>query len=157
MANGAKHNLAQNSGDPLGLALTISSVYKGVRFTSADALIGSPDNLHVMVDTEVARVLFEGTRAIGIKTLAGQTFYADKEVIPLLWCSQHTQGSHSLGIGPADQLNSFGIPIVKPNDNVGAHLKDHHHIIMSGSRPNSEDERTKHYKNKELQAAARTQ
>ena len=157
LANGAKHNLDQNSGDPLGLALSISSAYKGVRSTSADALTGSPDNLHVMVDTEVARVLFEGTKAIGISTLSGQTFHADKEVILSCGALDTPRVLMHSGIGPADQLNSFGIPIVKPNDNVGAHLKDHHHIVISVSRPNPQDERTKFYKDKEIQAAARRQ
>ncbi|OCT48401.1 glucose-methanol-choline (gmc) oxidoreductase [Cladophialophora carrionii] len=154
-ANGAKHNLDHNSGDPIGLALCISTAYKGVRSTSADALIDAPSNLHILVDTQVARVVFEGTKASGIRTLDGRTIHADKEVILCAGSLDTPRILLHSGIGPAEQLKAFNIPVVKANDNVGAHLKDHHHITIPVIRANPKDERTKFYKSKELQAAAR--
>ena len=155
-ANGAKHNLDHNSGDPLGLALSIATAYKGVRSTAADALVDAPSNLHILVDTEVAQVVMDGTRVTGINTFDGQTFYAEKEVILSAGSLDTPRVLLHSGIGPADELKAFNIPVVKANDNVGAHLKDHHHITIPAIRANPLDERTKYYKSKELQAAART-
>ncbi|KIW62643.1 hypothetical protein PV04_10800 [Phialophora macrospora] len=154
-ANGAKHNPDQNSGDPIGLALGISTAYKGVRSTSADALVDAPSNLHILVNTQVARVVLEGTKATGISTLDGRTIHADKEVILSAGTLDTPRILLHSGIGPAEELKAFNIPVAKANDNVGAHLKDHHHIMIPAIRANPADERTKFYKSKELQAAAR--
>ena len=155
-ANGAKHNPDHNSGDPIGLSLCISTAYKGVRSTSADALADAPNNLHVLVDTEVARIVWEGTKAVGISTFDGQTIYANQEVVLSAGSLDTPRILLHSGIGPADQLKTFDIPIVTANDNVGANLKDHHHITIPAVRTNPKDERTQYYKSKELQAAART-
>lgn len=154
---GTKLNPDHNSGDPTGLAICASTAYRGVRSTAADALAAAPSNLHVLTDTEVSRVVFDGTKATGITTFTGCTIYADKEII--LCCGSLDTPRillHS-GIGPADQLNAFNIPILKANANVGQHMKDHHHITMSYERADNTTERHKFYKNKDLQAAARTQ
>jgi choline dehydrogenase-like flavoprotein len=155
-ANGAKHNPDHNSGNPLGLALCINSAHKGIRSTAADALKDAPGNLHILVDTEVARIVLEGTKAIGISTIGGQNYYASKEVIISCGTLDTPRVLMHSGIGPADQLGNFSIPVVKANDNVGANLKDHHHITIPAALVDPEDdERTKYYKSKELQAAAR--
>lgn len=155
-AHGAKLNLDHNSGDPIGLALSIASAYKGVRSTAADALTDAPSNLHILVDTEVARLVVDGIRVTGINTFDGQTIYAEKEVILSAGTLDTPRLLLHSGIGPADDLKTFNIPIVKANDNVGAHLKDHHHITIPAVRANPSDEREEYYKSKELQAAART-
>jgi choline dehydrogenase-like flavoprotein len=154
-ANGAKRNLDHNSGDPIGLALCISTAYRGVRSTAADALVDAPSNLHILVDTQVARVVLEGTKATGISTMDGRTIHADKEVILTAGSLDTPRILLHSGIGPAEELKAFNIPVVKANDNVGAHLKDHHHIMIPAIKANPADERTKFYKSKELQAAAR--
>ncbi|KIW93463.1 uncharacterized protein Z519_06068 [Cladophialophora bantiana CBS 173.52] len=154
-ANGTKPNPDHNSGDPIGLAACISTAYKGVRSTSADALVGAPSNLHILVDTEVAQVTFDGTKATGIKTIEGRLIQADKEVILSGGALDTPRILMHSGIGPVDELSSFNIPIVQANENVGRHLKDHHHVTIPALRAHHTTERTRFYKSKELQAAAR--
>ena len=156
-ANGAKRNPDHNSGDPIGLSVCISSAYKGVRSTAADALVDAPSNLHILIDTEVARVIFEGKKVVGVSTIDGRTIHANKEVILSCGTIDTPRILMHSGIGPADQLHHFHIEVVKANDNVGAHLKDHHHNMITALRKDPSDERTRFFKSKELQAAARTQ
>jgi choline dehydrogenase-like flavoprotein len=155
LENGTKPNPDHNSGDPIGLAICNSTAYKGIRSTSADALIGAPANLHVLIDTEVARVVFECKRAVGIGTFKDQTIYANKEIILSCGSLDTPRILMHSGIGPADQLEIFNIPILKENINVGQHMKDHHHIMLSFERADGTSERQRFYKNKDLQAAAR--
>jgi choline dehydrogenase-like flavoprotein len=65
---GLKRNLDHNSGDPLGMALYVHSAGDGVRSTAKDLLVDAPNNLVVVKDTPVQRILFEGKRAVGIQT-----------------------------------------------------------------------------------------
>lgn len=155
--NGVAPNLDHNSGDPIGLAVVASSAYKGVRSTAADALIGAPSNLHIVTDSQVARILFDGTKAIGITTLNEERFFARKGVIVCGGSLDTPRILMHSGIGPAGQLEAYGIPIVKANDHVGQHLKDHQHITPTWARADDTTNRHKYYRSKELQAAARVQ
>ena len=157
LANGTKLNPDHNSGDPIGLAVCNSTAYKGVRSTSADALIGAPSNLHILIDTEVARVVFDGKKAVAIRALNGQTIYASKEIILSSGSLDTPRILLHSGIGPAEQLRSFNIPIVKNNPNVGQHMKDHHHVMLGFERADDTTERHRYYRSKEQQAAARAQ
>ena len=156
-ANGVSKNPDHNSGDPIGMSMCISTAHQGRRSTSADTLVDAPGNLRVLTDTEVARVVWKGTQAAGISTFDGQTFYADKEVILSCGSLDTPRILMHSGIGPVDDLKNFSIPIVKANDNVGAHLKDHQHVWLSALQKTPTDFRTEYYKSKELQAAARAQ
>lgn len=156
-ANGAELNPDHNSGNPIGLAACISTAYKGRRSTAADALVDAPSNLHILVDTEVARIVFEGTKAIGISTFQSQTIYADKEIILSCGTLDTPRVLMHSGIGPAEELAKFNIPVLKANNNVGSHMRDHHHMTIAATLPVAEDERTLFYRNKELQTAARSQ
>lgn len=155
--NGAELNPDHNSGDPIGLAMCVSTAYKGVRSTSADALKGAPENLHILTNTEVSRVIFDGTKAIGVATMAGDTINANKEVILSCGTLDTPRILMHSGIGPQDQLDHFNIPIVKANNNVGQHLRDHHHITMLYERADHSSKRQKFYRDKQMQAAARAQ
>lgn len=155
--NGAKLNPDHNDGDPTGLAMCASTAYNGVRSTSADALVGAPSNLHVLTDTEVSRVVFDGTKATGIETFSGRTIHAEKEIILSCGSLDTPRILMHSGIGPEDQLTRYNIPIVKANNNVGQHLKDHHHVVLSFDRADHTSQRQRFYRNKELQAAARAQ
>ena len=145
------------SGNPIGVSAAPSSAYRGIRATAADQLQSAPDNLHILTDSQIARVRFTGKRAEGIETLDGRRFEATKEVV-LSAGSLNTPAilMHS-GIGPADQLRRFGIPIVLENPYVGQHLRDHCHIIPTFRLEEWSRERLDFYRSKELQAAARAQ
>lgn len=71
-AAGHKLNLDHNSGNPLGMAATINSAYKGKRTTAVDLLSGAPDNLVVVTDSPVQRILLQGKKAVGVETQGKQ-------------------------------------------------------------------------------------
>ena len=61
-------NLDLNSGDPIGFGIPPSTVHNGRRVTAANAfLIDKPDELKVVTNALVTRVLFHCNRAVGVE------------------------------------------------------------------------------------------
>ncbi len=99
----------------------------GLRVTTADAYLppgGTPANLTIRSDAEVAEVVFEGARATGVRLVDGTVFRASLVVL-----SAGTYGSPQIlmrsGIGPADHLRSVGVRIRQDLPGVGSNLADH--------------------------------
>ena len=137
-ARGYNINPDVSDGDPIGLVITPLTGFEGERSTAADLLADAPPNLEVVTDAHVARVLFEGTTAVGVALVDGREFRAASEVV----LSAGTIDSAKLlllsGIGPAAHLGDVGIPVVHANEAVGQNMGDHHHILMFfGTRPDS--------------------
>ena len=114
---------------------------KGERCSAAAAYLfpvrGRP-NLTVFTRAEVARVVMEGTRAVGVAYVREGVDYvvqAGREVI----LSAGTFGTPQLlmlsGIGAAEELAALGIAVVRDLPGVGKNLQDHlDHIISYKSR-----------------------
>ncbi|MFB9328697.1 GMC family oxidoreductase [Paenibacillus aurantiacus] len=110
----------------------------GRRVSSSTALLSSgiatPNGfgvngrqLRIFFKTTVLRILFNGQQAIGIEFLKEgkyQRAYANKKVI-LSAGINSPQILMLSGIGPAQQLNEAGIPVIVDNPNVGNRLKNH--------------------------------
>jgi choline dehydrogenase len=85
-------------------------------------------NLRVVTGALVERVLFEGSRAVGVRYRAGsrtEDLRAEREVI---LCAGAVGSPHLLmlsGVGPADHLKRFKIPVVRDLPGVGQNLQDH--------------------------------
>ncbi|KAI0595135.1 hypothetical protein F4775DRAFT_605413 [Biscogniauxia sp. FL1348] len=99
------------------------------RVAHYDRVIGSRPNYHLMTETTVARVLFDGTKAIGVEYLptAGgsiQTVYASKEVIVAAGALHTPQVLQLSGVGPKSLLNSLNISVVADLPGVGTNLQD---------------------------------
>lgn len=81
-------------------------------------------NLTLLPDTLIDRVLFDGARAIGVRTADGRELFAGEVIV-----SGGAYASPAIllrsGIGPGDQLMELGIPIVRDLPGVGEHLLDH--------------------------------
>ncbi len=152
---GAPPNPDHNSGNPIGLSVGASTAYKGLRSTAADALVDPPDNLKILTDKEVARVVFDGTKAIGVETVDSERFFANKEVVLSCGSLDTPRILMHSGIGPKDQLDNFKIPIVYANPRVGQGMRDHHHISLSYQLAEHTTDRQNYYKNKDLQTTAR--
>ncbi|WP_349604808.1 alkyl sulfatase dimerization domain-containing protein [Cupriavidus sp. DF5525] len=95
---------------------------------NAAALNGGRDNLDVMTDTQVLRIVFEGRRATGVLVERGgmqYTLRARREII----LSAGTFGSPQLlmvsGVGPAGHLREHGIDVVFDAPGVGQNLQEH--------------------------------
>jgi choline dehydrogenase len=107
------------------------TVEEGVRASAANAYLRpamNRPNLDVRSKARVLKVLFEGRRAVGVRYEQGGVEHdvrADREVI----VSAGSIGSPQLlklsGIGPAEELRSHGIHVVKDLPGVGENLQDH--------------------------------
>lgn len=108
----------------------------GTRVSAARAFLRpelARPNLTLLLDTNVIKLNFKGTRCIGVKLISGgmeKDIAADKQVV-LTAGSIHTPKLLMLsGVGEARSLRSFGIDVVANLPGVGANLQDH--VIVSG-------------------------
>ncbi|KAI1504046.1 hypothetical protein F5X99DRAFT_68356 [Biscogniauxia marginata] len=99
------------------------------RVAHYDRVIESRPNYHLLTETTVSRILFDGTKAIGVEYLpsAGgsiQTAYASKEVVVAAGALHTPQVLQLSGVGPKSLLNSLNIPVVVDLPGVGTNLQD---------------------------------
>jgi choline dehydrogenase-like flavoprotein len=99
----------------------------GERVSTADAYLpaeGTRQNLFIKADAHAAGIVFEGTRATGVRLTDGSVVEAGWVVL-----SAGTYGSPVIlmrsGIGPADHLRSHAIPVLLDLPGVGENLIDH--------------------------------
>jgi choline dehydrogenase len=84
-------------------------------------------NLTIMADTLCRRVLFDGTRAIGVEVERDgivERLEADRVVLS----AGALKTPHLLmlsGVGPRAVLERFGIDVLVANEGVGKHMSDH--------------------------------
>jgi choline dehydrogenase len=115
---------------PEGVARFQLTQRNGMRCSAADAFLhpaeGRP-NLEVASGVFVERIVFDGDRAIGVELVRNgvrETVRAEHEVIVSAGTYQSPVLLMLSGIGPADDLGFFGIP-VRENLPVGHNLQDH--------------------------------
>jgi choline dehydrogenase len=93
----------------------------------------SRPNLTLLLNTNVVKLNFKGTRCVGVKVITNGTatdIAADKEVI-LTAGSIHSPKLLMLsGVGEATALRSLGIDVVENLPGVGGNLQDH--VLVSG-------------------------
>jgi choline dehydrogenase len=102
----------------------------GWRSSSATAYLRPAEsraNLRVETGAYVTKILFDGTRAIGVQYRKGTEDFKvhASEVILSAGAIQSPQLLQLCGIGPANLLQSFGIPVVADLPGVGENLQDH--------------------------------
>jgi choline dehydrogenase len=106
------------------------------RWSSARAYLGPAKgraNLTISTQSHATRIVFEGQKAIGVEyqTPEGKkTAYAKGEIV----ASGGVYGSPQLlqlsGVGPADLLQEYGVPVVRDMEGVGKHLHDHFNTYL---------------------------
>ena len=88
-------------------------------------------NVRVETGAQATRILFEGTRAVGVEYRRnGETRQAraGREVIVSAGSVNSPQLLQLSGLGPAALLAGQGIPVVQALENVGRNLQDHQGI-----------------------------
>lgn len=116
---------------PGGVAITDLRIKQGKRESVYDSYIRPRlhyPNLTVLTGALVTRVLFVGTRAIGVEVvIAGerQCFHAAAEVILSMGAVQTPKVLMQSGIGPEDELRNHGIAPIHHLPGVGENLQDH--------------------------------
>jgi choline dehydrogenase len=85
-------------------------------------------NLRVVTNALTTRILFEGDAAVGVEyTVAGakRRALAGAEVILAAGAFNSPQLLQLSGVGPAERVSAFGIPVVSDLPGVGEGLQDH--------------------------------
>jgi len=93
----------------------------------------SRPNLTLLLNTNVVKLNFKGTRCVGVKVMtdgAAKDIAADKEVILAAGTINSPKLLMLSGIGEAKALRSFGIDVVENLPGVGENLQDH--VLVSG-------------------------
>lgn len=83
-----------------------------------------PSNLHIFTEVTAERLLLDNKRVTGVATHRGE-FKARVETIICAGSINTPQLLMVSGIGPAAQLNRFGISVVQDLPGVGQNLMDH--------------------------------
>ncbi|PZQ77656.1 MAG: choline dehydrogenase [Variovorax paradoxus] len=125
-----------NSGPQEGVGYYQLTTRKGFRCSTATAYLKparARKELSIDVEAHATRVVFEGTRAVGVEYQhAGRTriVRARKEVILAAGAFQSPQILQVSGVGPSDLLLQMGIPVVADLQGVGANLQDHFQVRL---------------------------
>ncbi|ETS79328.1 hypothetical protein PFICI_09181 [Pestalotiopsis fici W106-1] len=122
--NGFQLNPDHNSGDPLGMSVLINTAAGGLRSTSRDLFTPQPENLTILSNSPVQRIVLNGKKAVGAES-NGTKYYANKEVVLSAGALNSPRILMHSGVGPADQLKKFNIPVVQGIPKVGQGLRDH--------------------------------
>jgi choline dehydrogenase len=120
-----------NGAQPEGAGLWQVTIKDGVRVSSADAYlrpIRRRANLDVRLRAHVTRVLFSASRAVGVEYLRGgtpQQARARAEVLLAAGAINSPQLLELSGVGDAQLLRQFDIPLIADSPAVGRGLQDH--------------------------------
>jgi len=134
--SGYRPNEDFNGTSQMGLGRFQLTQRNGVRCSSASAYLHPAReraNLHVFTDNLVLRLLLHGDRAIGVSIHRNgqeETLFSRGEIILAAGAYGSPQILMLSGIGPAGELDRFGIPVVVDLP-VGANLQDHPLLPMS--------------------------
>ena len=118
-----------------GFAPFDRNVHRGRRLSAARAYLHpvmGRANLTVETRAFVRRVLFEGTRAVGVEYERGGRVREARagEVILCGGAINSPQVLQVSGVGPAALLRSVGVPVVADLPGVGEHLQDHLEVYV---------------------------
>jgi choline dehydrogenase len=114
-----------------GLGPMDMTTWRGRRWSAAKAYLRPAirrGNVELATRALTTRILFEGRRAVGVEYLkAGRpmTARARREVIVSGGAINSPQILMLSGVGPADHLRQFDVPVVHDLPGVGQNLQDH--------------------------------
>ena len=112
------------------------TIDKGVRQSIPKAYldpIKNRKNLQIVKKTYVKKIIFKDKVAIGVEYIKNNKthyFYANKEVILSAGSINSPKILQLSGIGNAQHLKDFGIPVINDLKGVGQNLQDHLEIYI---------------------------
>jgi choline dehydrogenase len=142
---GAFFEAVQQAGYPLtadvngfrqeGFAAFDRNIRNGRRLSAARAYLHpvmSRPNLDVETRAFVTKILFDGTRAVGVEYRHGGTTKRVRggEIILCGGAINSPQLLQLSGVGNAEELRSLGIDVVRDLPGVGEHLQDHLEVYI---------------------------
>jgi choline dehydrogenase-like flavoprotein len=117
-----------NGPDPEGYGRRQGLIRNGRRETTAGAMLRpalARGNVHLQTDAQVARIVLEDRRAVGVELLDGRIIRARREVVLSAGTVQSPQILLLSGIGPAQRLREVGIEVLQDLAGVGGNYHDH--------------------------------
>jgi choline dehydrogenase len=133
---GFDHNPDFNGASQEGVGPYQVTQRDGERSSTSSAFLTpnlSRSNLSVVTDAHASRIVFAGSRAVGVEVLRNGTpeiLHASREVIVAAGAYHSPQLLMLSGVGPGAQLSAFGIN-VREELPVGKNLRDHAVVLMS--------------------------
>ncbi|WP_237151982.1 choline dehydrogenase [Oryzibacter oryziterrae] len=112
------------------------TIWKGRRWSTANAYLKPAlkrQNLKLQTRTLARKVVFEGSRAVGVEVERGgkvEVIRARREVIIAASSLNSPKLLLLSGIGPAAELGALGIPLVADRPGVGKNLQDHLEVYV---------------------------
>ena len=128
---GHKINKDMNGEDQEGFGMYDVTIHKGERASASKYYLNpvrKKSNLKVFTKSFVEKIIFDGTKAIGIQVnINGKInkIYANKEIILSSGSINSPQLLMVSGVGPANHIKEKGIEIIKDIPGVGRNLQDH--------------------------------
>jgi choline dehydrogenase len=119
-----------------GFAPFDRNVHRGRRLSAARAYlhpVAHRENLEVRTRAFVTRILFEGTRAVGVEVVQGRGAPKRIRAGEVILCGGAINSPQTLqvsGVGNADELRPLGIDVVHHLPGVGEHLQDHLEVYV---------------------------
>lgn len=113
--SGLKPNDDFNGAEQEGVGFYQSTTNNGRRWSSAMAFLREAEkrpNLTVLTERKVARVLFEGRKAVGVAMLDGTVYRANREIVLSAGAIATPRLLQLSGIGNGEHLSSLGIDVV---------------------------------------------
>ncbi|MEV4739900.1 GMC family oxidoreductase [Streptomyces sp. NPDC049555] len=124
-----------NAGQERGVGPVPSNAIDGVRIDAATAYLARArdlPNLRIRTGRHVTRVLFEGTRAVGVELLEGDRPVTVRAANVVL--SAGAIGTPVIllrsGVGRADVVRALGLTCVADLPGVGENLSDHPSVVV---------------------------
>ena len=119
-----------------GFAPFDRNVHRGRRLSAAGAYlhpVGRRPNLEVRTRAFVNRILFDGTRAVGVEVRRRRGAPRQVDAGHVIVCGGAINTPQTLqlsGIGGADDLRALGIDVVQDLPGVGENLQDHLEVYV---------------------------
>ena len=143
---GAFFEAVQQAGYPLtddvngyrqeGFAPFDRNIRNGRRLSAARAYLHPVmrrPNLEVQTRAYVTKILFEGTRAVGVEYTKGRGGVQEVRTGEVVLCGGAINSPQLLqlsGVGNASELEALGVPVVHDLPGVGEHLQDHLEVYI---------------------------
>jgi choline dehydrogenase len=119
-----------------GFAPFDRNVHRGRRLSASRAYlhpVSSRPNLDVRTHAFVHRILFDGTRAVGVEYVRGRGPIRRVRAGEVILCGGAINTPQTLqlsGVGNAGELRALGVDVIQDVPGVGEHLQDHLEVYV---------------------------
>jgi choline dehydrogenase len=132
---GFSPNSDYNGASQEGAGLFQFTIKNAKRFSAVDAFLKpilKRKNLKILTRTIIQKIIIENDVAVGVETINGEIFKANKEILLSAGSFVSPQLLMLSGVGESSELKKYGIELKKELAGVGKNLQDHLFYAVSG-------------------------